>query len=67
MPTNLKLDDELIDEAVKLGHFKTKQEAVNTAIAEFVRRRQRLRILDLAGKIEFDPQWDYKKLRRRRS
>ena len=43
------------------------QEAVNTALAEFVSRRQRLRILDLAGKIAFDPKWDYKKMRRRRA
>ena len=67
MPTNLKLDDKLIDEAVELGHFKTKQQAVNTAIAEFVSRRQRLRILELGGKIEFDSRWDYKRLRRGRS
>jgi Arc/MetJ family transcription regulator len=67
VPTNLKLDDKLIEQTVKLGHFKTKQEAVNTALAEFVHRRQRLRILELGGKIEFDPDWDYKKMRRRRS
>lgn len=66
MPTNLKLNDQLIKETVKLGHFKSKQEAVNTALAEFVHRRQRLRILDLAGTIEFDPEWDYKKMRRSR-
>lgn len=63
MPKKLKLDDKLIEAAVKLGNFKTKQEAVNTALAEFVQRRQRLRILDLAKKIVFDPKWDYKKLR----
>jgi Arc/MetJ family transcription regulator len=67
MPTNLKLNDKLIEETVKLGHFKSKQEAVNTALAEFVQRRQRLRILDLGGKIDFDPDWDYKKMRRSRS
>ena len=67
MPTNLKLDDKLIEATVKLGNFKSKQQAVNTALAEYVQRRQRLRILDLAGKIAFDPKWDYKKLRRRRS
>jgi Arc/MetJ family transcription regulator len=67
MPTNLKLNDKLIAETVKLGNFKTKQEAVNTALAEFVQRRQRLRILELHGKIDFDPAWDYKKMRRRRS
>ncbi len=66
MPTNLKLDDKLIEETVRLGHFESKQEAVNTALAEFVHRRQRLRILDLAGKVDFDPKWDYKKMRRGR-
>ena len=60
MPTNLKLDDKLIEATVTLGNFKSKQEAVNTALAEFVHRRQRQRILDLAGKITFDPKWDYK-------
>jgi len=67
MPTNLKLNDKLIEETVKLGHFKSKQQAVNAALAEFVQRRQRRRILDLAGKIEFDADWDYKKMRRSRS
>ena len=64
MPTNLKLDDKLIDQAVKLGQFKTRREAVNSALAEFVARRNRLRILDLEGQIDFDPTWDYKRMRR---
>jgi Arc/MetJ family transcription regulator len=67
MPTNLKLDDRLIDATVKLGNFKSKQEAVNSALAEYVHRRQRLRILEVGGKISFDPKWDYKKMRRGRS
>ena len=66
VPTNLKLDDGLITQAVKLGNFKTKQQAVNSALAEFVARRKRLRILDLAGKIDFAPNWDYKRMRRGR-
>ena len=66
MPTNLKLDDKLIDKALKLGRFKTKQQAVNSALAEFVHRRERLRILELEGKIEFDPAWNHKKKRRGR-
>jgi Arc/MetJ family transcription regulator len=65
MPTNLKLNDKLIEATVKLGQFKTKQEAVNTALEEYVHRRQRLRILELGGKIDFDPKWDYKRMRRR--
>ena len=66
MPTNPKLDDKMVEEAVKLGNFKSKQEAVNAALAEFVQRRNRLRILELAGKIDFDPEWDYKKMRGKR-
>jgi hypothetical protein len=60
------LDDQLIEEAVKLGGFKTKQQAVNGALAEFIQRRQRQKILELEGKIQFDPGWDYKKMRSRR-
>ena len=67
MATNLKLNDKLIEATVKLGNFKTKQEAVNAALAEFVQRRQRLRILELGGKIDFNAKWDYKRMRRGRS
>jgi Arc/MetJ family transcription regulator len=64
MPTNLKLDDKLIADAVKLGKHKTKQDAVNAALAEYVQHRNQLRILELEGKIRFRPDWDYKKMRR---
>jgi len=64
MPTNLKLDDKLISDAVKLGKHKTKQEAVNAALAEYVQHRNQLKILELEGKIKFRPDWDYKKMRR---
>jgi hypothetical protein len=37
--------------------------SVSAAIAEYVQRRHRLRLLELEGKIEFDPRWDYKKMR----
>jgi Arc/MetJ family transcription regulator len=63
MPTSVKLNDKMVEQAVKLGRFKTKQQALNAALKEFVERHNRLRILELAGKIDFDPQWDYKKMR----
>jgi hypothetical protein len=61
--TNLKLDEKLVEKAVKLGRFKTREKAVNTAVAEFIQRRQRRLILDLSGKIQFDTEWDYKRMR----
>jgi Arc/MetJ family transcription regulator len=66
MATNLELDDQLILEAKRLGNFATKREAVTAALEEFVQRRKQLEILDLFGKVEFDPDYDYKKNRLRR-
>ena len=65
MPTNLALDDDLIEEARRAGGHKTKKEAVNAALDEYVRRRKQLRILDAFGTIPFDPAYDYKAERRR--
>jgi hypothetical protein len=63
---NLKLYDNQIKAAVKLGVFRSKQKAVSTALARSAQRRRRLRILELGGKIEFDPKWDHKKMRQGR-
>ena len=64
MATNLALDDNLIEEARRIGDHKTKKEAVTAALDEYIRRRKQLQILDLFGTIDFDPDYDYKKLRR---
>jgi Arc/MetJ family transcription regulator len=63
MATNLALDDRLISDAVRVGKHKTKRDAVNAALTEYVRRRKQLRILDLFGKIEYDATYDYKAAR----
>jgi Arc/MetJ family transcription regulator len=65
MPTNLALDDALIEEARRAGGHKTKKEAVNAALDEYVRRRKQMRILDAFGTISFDPAYDYKAERQR--
>lgn len=66
MATNLALDDKLVEEAKRLGKHRTKREAVNEAIAEYVARRKRRKILDLFGTMEWNPAYDYKAERRRR-
>jgi Arc/MetJ family transcription regulator len=65
MATNLNLDDALLDEAVKLSGEKTKRDTVNAALQEYVSRRKQRRILDLFGKLDWDPRYDYKKDRDR--
>ena len=63
MPTNLNIDDGLLEEAVKVSGKRTKRETVNDALAEYVARRKQRRILQLFGKLEWDQKYDYKKER----
>jgi Arc/MetJ family transcription regulator len=65
MPTNLNIDDGLLEEAVKVSGKKTKRETVNDALAEYVSRRKQRRILELFGKLEWDAKYNYKKERDR--
>jgi len=64
--TNLDLDTAAIEELVRIGKFKSKKDAVNTAIREYVQRHQQAGILELAGKVDYYPDYDYKKLRTRK-
>ena len=66
MATNLAIDDKLLDEALKVGHFKSKKETVNTALKEFIQKRRQRDILELFGKIDFEPKYDYKQARSRK-
>jgi Arc/MetJ family transcription regulator len=66
MATNLKIDSDLLDEAKAIGGFRTKKEAVNQALTEFVQHRKQVKILEWEGKVEFYPDYDYKDLRRKR-
>jgi len=67
MPTNLALDDRLIEAARRAGKHRTKKEAVTAALDEYVQRRKQMRILDAFGTVTFDPTYDYKAGRRRSS
>jgi hypothetical protein len=66
MPTNLALDDRLIQEAQTIGGHKSKKSAVTTALEEYVQRHKQAQIIKLFGTIDFDPKWDYKAERKHR-
>ena len=65
MPTNLAIDDELLEEAVRVGGHRTKKDTVNEALREYVQRRRQAKIVKLFGTVEFDSRYDHKKQRRR--
>jgi Arc/MetJ family transcription regulator len=66
MATNLALDPDLIERAVKLSGEKTKKAAVTRALEEFITRRSQKRLVELMGKLEWDESFDYKAERSRR-
>ena len=45
MTTNLALDDSLIAQAQKVGHQKTKKDAVTTALKEYIARKKQVEVL----------------------
>lgn len=63
MRTNIVLDDNLVEEALKLSKTRTKKELIHEALKEFVENRKRLDLLDLSGKIKFAEGYDYKAMR----
>ena len=65
MPTNLAIDDRLIEEARQIGHHGTKKEAVTAALDEYIRRRKQMQILDLFGTVDYHGDYDFKANRRR--
>ncbi len=66
MPTNLAIDDKLLNRAVRVGALKTKKEAVTIALQEFIERREQRKILESMGTVEFRKNWNYKKERQGR-
>ncbi|MFK0730991.1 MAG: type II toxin-antitoxin system VapB family antitoxin [Gloeotrichia echinulata GP01] len=71
MQITLNLDESLINEALKLTSLTTQEELIKLALQELVRSRsgssgasrRKNNLLDLAGQIQFAPDFDYKALR----
>ncbi len=63
MRTNIVLNDDLVNEAMRLAKVKTKREAVDIALRRFVANQKQRRILELVGQELIDPDYDYKAAR----
>lgn len=63
MRTNVFVNEELLKESMKLANVKTKKEAINLALKEFVENRKKKNLKELKGKVFFADDYDYKKMR----
>lgn len=67
MATNLDIENDLLEAAMRAGGHKTKKAAVTHALLEYVRKRDQASIVELFGTIDFDDDYDYKRERSRDS
>ncbi len=65
MATNLALDDDLIQEALRIGGHHSKKDAVNQALREYIARHRQAEIITMFGTVDFDPKFDHKAGRKR--
>ncbi|MCK5340732.1 MAG: type II toxin-antitoxin system VapB family antitoxin [Desulfobulbaceae bacterium] len=64
MPTNLAIDDQLIEEALVIGQHRTKKAVVTEALHEYIQRRKQVKVIDLFGTIEYESDYNYKEQRK---
>lgn len=65
MPTNVAIDDRLLEEAQRIGGHRTRKATVTEALQEYIQRRKQEKFLELFGTVGLDPNYDYKRQRRR--
>jgi Arc/MetJ family transcription regulator len=65
MPTNLAIDDNLLQEAKDISKHKTKKAVVTEALEEYIQRRKQFQITKLFGSIEYDESHNYKDQRKK--
>ena len=63
MRTNIVIDNELMEQAMRVSGLTTKKAVVHRALEEFVERRVRKDLAELRGKIRFADGYDYKAMR----
>jgi len=79
MSVDFHIDHRLIEKAIDAGRHKTAEEAVTTALEEYVRLHEaperhvtdvadgeRMKILEWVGKVDYFDDYDHKELRRRK-
>ena len=51
MKTHIDVDDGVLQEVMRMGHFSSKRTAINTALAEYLRKLKRLDLLAMRGNV----------------
>ncbi|MBW4670952.1 MAG: type II toxin-antitoxin system VapB family antitoxin [Cyanomargarita calcarea GSE-NOS-MK-12-04C] len=60
---NLQIDENLIQEALVLGNYKSSSAVIEAALHEYIQRRKQLKVMELFGTIDYDSDYNYKQQR----
>ncbi|MGV0029427.1 type II toxin-antitoxin system VapB family antitoxin [Phormidesmis priestleyi] len=60
MTHSLNLDEALIREALAIDEQQNLESVIETALREYIQSRQRRKIVDLFGTIDYDETYNYK-------
>lgn len=65
MRTNVVIDDQLMEQAMRASGCKTKRETIEAALTLLTRQQTASALLgSLRGKVDWDPDYDYKAMRK---
>lgn len=65
MATEISIDTALIQEAISVGEASNPAEVVQLALREYIAQHKREKIFELFGKVDYEPDYDYKAQRQR--
>jgi hypothetical protein len=63
MQITLNLNDDLLQETMKLSPDMTIETAIENALQTYLTQQKRMKIIALFGTIDYDPDYDYKQQR----
>lgn len=63
MKITINLNEELLQEAMSLSPDMTIETAIENALQVYLEQQKRLKITDLFGTIDYDPDYNYKQQR----
>jgi len=66
MITHIKIDENILKEALALCDYTTADMLIEAALIEYIQRRKQLKILELFGTIDYEKDYNYKQQRQRK-
>ncbi|GAB3560328.1 type II toxin-antitoxin system VapB family antitoxin [Spirosoma fluminis] len=54
MRTNIDINDQLLQKALKISHLKTKKAVVELTLKQYINRQARHNLVSLFGKVDWD-------------